>query len=238
MRSYAAQELIDRVRDLCDIKGNGHITDDDIMRYLDHAYPRTWGLLAEASPPEHMLTSVQFNTVAGQIRYDITKTVGNGGIMTTNDFWKVKTVYVIESTTPLGGELRSIEPINEFNRLWFRAPQAAWPVQLDYIQACPKITSRDQVLDGINGWEEHMVALACQDVLRKRKEDAGPFVKQQKEVEEEIRRLAMRDAGFGERIVRRRHHDPYFLFRNSLDGYRLRGDFLELYYRSGYRAVP
>lgn len=207
------------------------VSDEEIMTMIDHNYPRTWSLLALSSPPDHMVADVQFNTTPGTIQYDIT----SAGIVPNQDFWKVKQVYVVESSQ---GELRPLQPINENNRLWFRAPQVACTVQLAYIKQCPKVTSYSQLIDGINGWEDHLIALCCQDVKMKFEEDAAPYVKREQQLAEEIKKLANRDAGFAESIVRRRHHDPYFLYRNNLDGYRLRGNYLELYYRSGYRAVP
>lgn len=207
------------------------ISDEEILSYIDHNYPRTWALLAAASPPDHMVASATFSTVAGTIPYDIT----SASIVPNQDFWKVKQVYVVESTQ---GELRPLEPINENNRLWFRAPQVSCSVQLDYIKQCPSVTSYSQQIDGINGWEDHLIALCCQDVKMKLEEDPTPYIKKEKHLEEEINRMAYRDAGYAERIVRRRHHDPYFLYRNNLDGYRLKSNNLELYYRSGYRAVP
>ena len=233
-RVYTAQNIIDRVRSLTDKQNDQSVTDQEILSFIDHNYPRTWALLAEASPPEYMVKSVQFTTVAGTIPYQV---VGAGGVVTDNDFWKVKTVYVVENTNQ-GGELRPLEPINEFNRLWYRSPQGAWTVQLDYIRQCPNVTSLNQNIDGINGWEEHLIALVCQDVKMKLEEDAKQYQKKEMQIAEEIKKLAYRDSGYAERIVRRRHHDPYFLYRNNLDGYRLKGDNLELYYRSGFRAVP
>lgn len=234
-REYTAQNIIDRARSITDKQNDQSVTDAEILTYIDHNYPRTWALLAESAPPEFMVKSANFSSVVGKIQYPV---VGVGGVIPDNDFWKIKTVYVIESTQPLGGELRALEPINEFNRLWFRAPQGAFPLQLDYIRQCPKITDYSNKIDGINGWEDHLVCLVAQDIKMKLEEDPSRYEKKEQKLEAEIRKLAYRDAGYAERIVRRRHHDPYYLYRNSLDGYRLKGDNLELYYRSGYRAVP
>lgn len=235
MRTYTAGQLVTRVRYLTDTENDTNVTDAEILSHLDHNYPRTWGLLADASPPDHMVKSQTFSTVANQLQYNITLTTGSGGVMTTDDFWKLKCVYVVEGSN---GELRPLEPINEFNRLWYRAPQGVYSVQMDYLKACPTITSSNTIIDGINGWEEHVVMLTCCDVKMKREEDSKRYYQKAKEIEGEIKRLAKRDAGTPERVVRRKQNDPYFIYRNNLDGYRLRGDYLELYYRSGFRQVP
>lgn len=207
------------------------VSDEELLSIIDHNYPRTYNLMVDAGPPDHFVKDADFTTVPNTIQYDIT----SASIIPAQDFWKVKQVYVVESPQ---GELRPLEPVNENNRLWFRAPQVACTVRLAYIPNCPKVTTYSQSLDFVSGWEEHLVALCCQDVKMKLEEDASPYFKKEQAVAEEIKRMSHRDAGYAERIVRRRHHDPYFLYRNNLDGYRLRGNYLELYYRSGYRAVP
>lgn len=230
MRTYSAKELVQRIRQLTGKERNQSVSDEEILSFIDHNYPRTWALLAQVSPPDHMVKSATFSTVPGTLQYDI----ASAGIVPDLDFWKVKTVYVKESTN----ELRFLEPVSEYSRLWYRATQATIPIQLDYIRQCPRVTNQFDVIDGINGWEDHLVALCCQDVKMKLEEDPSPYIKKEQALAAEIKKLGYRDAGFPERIVRRKHTDPYFLYRNNVDGYRLKGQFLELYYRSGYRAVP
>lgn len=230
MRSYSVKELIQRIRQLTNTSRNMAVSDEEIMSYIDHNYPRTWALLANASPPDFMVESASFNTVAGTKGYDVTSV----SIVPNQNFWKVKTVYVNEGN----GELRPIPPINEANVQAFRAPQGAYAIQLDYIKQCPQITAVSTTIDGINGWEDHLVALCCQDVKMKLEEDPSPYIKKEQSLAAEIAKVAYRDAGHPERLVRRRSQDPYFLYRNSVDGYRLKGNTLELYYRAGYRSVP
>lgn len=231
MRNYRAKELIIRIRQLTNTTRNMAVSDEEILSYIDHNYPRTWALLASIAPPDSpIIGSATFNTVAGTKAYDLT----SASIVPSQDFWKVRVVYVNEGN----GELRPLAPINEFNVQAYRAPQGVYPIQLEYIKNCPEVTTYNQQIDGINGWEEHLVALCCQDVKMKLEEDPSPYIKKEQQLAAEIIKTGQRDAGYGESIVRRRHRDPYWLYRNNVDGYRLRGNSLELYYRSGYRAVP
>jgi hypothetical protein len=227
-RTYTVTELVTRLDDMCDIANDTHISLAEKIRYIDNAYTRLWTKLAKKQPPDYFVKDVAFNTVAGQLQYPLA-TIAPAG-----DFWQLKTVYVNEGN----GQLRPIPPINEFNIQAYRAVQVAQPMQLSYISCAPKLTAGGDTVDGIQGWEELLLCYAAEAVMYKKKDPTRPYVEKARELEREIEAMGGRDVGWAETIVRKKNLDPYFLYRNNVDGYRLRGSNLELYFRTGYLAVP
>lgn len=229
-RKFTLRELKTRLDEICDTENDQHISTGMKTNVLNSAYARVWGLLARSSPPDYMCKDVDFNTVADQKAYAIDT------IAPDLDFWKLKAVFVREDN---GNSLRPLPSINEFELQPYRAPQGVFPMRLTYLRACPKLSSGSDEVDGINGWEELMLAIAAQDILGKQERDGRYWKDKQRELEMEIRQLGQRDVGQAEHIIKRRYNrDPFYIYRNNVDGYRLRGSNLELYYRSGIYACP
>lgn len=227
-RNYTVADLITRLDDEVDISGDTHVVQAEKIRYLDTAYARLWTKIAKTSPPDHFIKDVSFNTVAGTKAYSIATIASDG------DFWQLKNVYVNEGD----GQFRPLPPVNEFNVQAYRAPQVAQAMQLSYIKCAPKLTATNQTIDGVQGWEELMVMYACEDICRKKKDDPRMYREKIVSLERDIEYCGHRDVGWAETIVRKRNLDPFYLYHNNVDGYRLRGDNLELFYRSGYLTVP
>lgn len=227
-RSVLVSALITRIRQAADIENDGHITDSEILGLINSYYPWFYDILVENAPPDYFNTAVTFTTVANTESYSIASTVAPLG-----DFYKIRGLYVMDND----GRKRPIRPVQNNELFMYRAPtQSGVTIYLEYIPACPVISSDQDPVDGVNGWEELIVQRCAAVCRRKRDEDESPHLRECAELEARIRKMDSRDDGEPSRVVRRRYIETYPYTNNTYDirGYRLVGENLKIYSRPYY----
>lgn len=213
--------LITRIDELADITNNTSVSRSTKVNAINSALSWLWDKLVESAPPHYYLKKVALTTTPGQLEYDLDTIFPDG------DFYKLSAVYVNEQN----GVLRPLQPIQDTEVMPYRAPQAAVPLQLQYIPCAPVLVDDEDELDTINGWDELILMRAIMDIKAKREEDNGPYFRKAKELEERIYKMAYRDSGAPQRVTRRRNapRDIFWWTADNVNGYMLKAGNLELY---------
>lgn len=230
MRAVLASALLARLRQMTDTVNDTHLTDAWLYQVLTSAVSNTWDAILAAGSVGEFVKKQNFSSVAGQKEYLLT---GTGKIITDDDFYKIETVYVDEGS----GQLRPINRINPMEEQAYRAPNTVVPMVLYYVPCAPVWTLGTESFDGINGWEEHTLAVAAMVIMGKKQDDQAPFVKLKRDMEARISTMANKSQGEPARVVRKRRQaslDRYASWQNNVSCYDYRGGKLELFYRWGY----
>jgi hypothetical protein len=225
-KTYTRSELRTRLRQLCDIENDNHISDSELNAVLDSAASETYDLICDSGLGEKYVKSASFNTSSGQLEYPFATYLGS-------DFYRLTDLYVSENN---GTQLRKLQRIQPSEILDFRAPMATVPIKAYYIPFLAKTTSDSDTFDGVNGWEEHLLMTAACAVKVKREESYSVYAGRKRELETRIRHLGNVDFGEPVRVSRKRKQSmwPYYYYQTSVNAYGIRGDKLELYYLNGY----
>ncbi len=226
-RLVTVAQLMNKLDLLLDAEEDGHITTAMKLDCLNCGYAQFWDYLVAADLSDHMVKTVNFTLTPGQEAYALATVVTDG------DFYKVRQVYVNEGND----QYRPLPSINEWYLQSHRPPSVAASIRLDYIPCAPVLAEDDDTVDGINGWEELIVAYAAIELCRRRQEDPGWLLQKAQKAEERIIKMAIRDVGFPDKIIRRNLRDPYGNYSSTADAYRLRGTNIEIYRRDGYLPV-
>jgi hypothetical protein len=225
MREITVQQLMDRIDLLLDAEKDRHISPQQKLDCINSALARFYDFLISADLSDHIVKAVEFDTVAGTFPYSLATVCPDG------DFYKLRAVYVYEGDN----QYRPLPSVSEWYLQSYRPPQAAHTIRIDYIPCAPVLTSLDDTVDGVNGWEELIIAYAALELCRRRQEDPGWIREKATEIEQRITKMATRDVWFPDKVIRRRVRDPYNMMNSTVDGYRIRGGNIEIYRRDGYR---
>ncbi len=212
---------------MTDTEADSHLTDTELYSVLTSAVSDTWDKIISAGRGDHYVKSVTFNTVANQTDYLISTVVSAG------DFYKVSRLLVDEGN----GQFRPLTRINGQEIQSYRGPTAVIPMKLYYAPCAPVWTLGSESFDGINGWEEHVLAVAAMAVKKKKQDDYAPFRQLKADLEKRMSLGASRDDGEPPRVVRKaysRRNDYYAAFRANVSWYDVTGLNIQLFYNSGY----
>lgn len=233
-RSVLASEMLQRVRYAADCENDTHVKDAEIYLALTSAVAETWEKIQENGLGGEAIKTVFFNTVNNQQNYAIA-TMPNGvtssgtGSTGIADFWKVKTMYVNDGT----GLYRPVQRTNPDEEYGQKPPQTIISMKLCYVPCAPTFVTGAESFDGINGWEEHSIQLACIAIKAKKEDDTGQYRARVRELESRMERHANRVAGEPPRVIRRRgaamwaqRIAPYL---GGVIAWDLRGGNIELY---------
>ena len=232
-RNVLASELLTRMRTGVDALGDTHVTDAEGYLALTSAVSDTWDALLSSGIGTEGVKSITFNTVANQQEYPLS--------VLAADFFQVRNLYSVQSD----GRLVPVDRVNPNEAYTMRAPQAVVPMKLYYFPTAPVFVTGAESFDGINGWEEHTVQVACMTVKAKKMDDTGPFRARKRELEERMKSMANRLRAEAPRVVRRaarfvsggrfgragvgRYSGGYDIpYQTGVIGYDLRGGNLEL----------
>lgn len=233
-RSVLASELLARVRTATDTENDTHITDAEIYKLLTAAVAKTWNILTMNGLGGEGVQTRYFNAVNGQIEYN-TSSMVNGtttagtGTAGISDFYKVKTLYVNDGT----GSYRPVSRVSPNEQYALKGPSAAVSMKLCYLPTAPTFSAGSDSFDGICGWEEHAIQLACIEVKKKKMDDAGQYRSSAHELEEQIKKYANRNMDEPPRVIRRRAAQAWANrispYAGGVYAWDLRGNMIELY---------
>ncbi len=226
-RAVLASVLETRLRQMCDIENDRHLTTTELYSVLSAALAETWDKILASGSGDFYTKTITFNTVAGTSDYVLDT------IITAADFLRVANLDVNEGN----GQYRPVGRISELELQSYRAPTSVIPMRLKYIPCAPVWTTGNESFDGINGWEEHLLNTAAVMVKKKKQDDYMPYQQRKQELERRMATAAGRDAAEPPRVVRKRQRqsqDYYATFRNNVSKYSIRAGTLSLYYNYGY----
>lgn len=226
-RSFTLAQLETRVREMTDTESDDHISQAEMFRIISSAAAETWDKIIASGMQSAKVKTVTFSTAAGTLDYDLT----SSSIVTDEDFYKIFQIEVDEGN----GQFRPIDRINPGEIQTYRAPQAAVTMRLKYFPFSPDLTTGTDTFEGINGYEEHTLAVAAATVKAKKEDDPSFWLR--KAAVQEKRIAAMGSVSWANpvRVTRRRRTrwSPYIFNHNSVNAYNVVGNNLELFYH-GY----
>lgn len=218
--------MITRLDTLLEAENDTNITEAQKIAALNAGYTKFYDFLIAADLSDFLKKTATFTTVAGTKDYALATIA--------SDFYKLRNVYVNEGSN----QYRPLTPVNEWYIQSYRPPAAAVSMRVDYIPCAPVLTTTGDSVDGVNGWEELIVVYAALDFRARRQEEPGWLQKREQELEARIKKMAYRDAGVPDRIIQReRFRNPFNVYNQDVNGYRVSGLNLELFYQEGYVVV-
>lgn len=215
------QDIRNRARRLADMENSTFVTDSDINQLINTYVYDLQDKLIDASPPHYSSTDLTVTITPGTIAYAL-----------PTNFRNLIAVYAVEGTN----RLRPLRPIQMADRLSYSAPSSNGQFVLRYIPTMPALTLDTDTLDGVAGWDELIVCLVARDMMTKEESDVSALDQKISYLRDRIDRMAKkRSVGFPTMVqdVRRIGAQQY-PYINTLDGYDLRGGFIDLFSRAPY----
>lgn len=219
MRTVSVAALKERIRKRTDQENSDFISNDELLEYINAAYAEFYGLITTIYE-DYYVASADIDTVADANLYNL-----------PSNFFKMSGVDYNADTDEVV-ELRRFE-FTERNRLgqtatssgygtnirykllgdtitFVPAPTAGKKIRLWYIPSAPILISDTQLIDGINGYEEMIIAEVAIRIMNKQEQDNGPFVGAKRAVIERIKDEAPnRDAGTAPKVGDSRGLEDY-----------------------------
>lgn len=206
-RSVLASELNARVRYWTDTQNDTHISDQELYNHLTSAASDTWDKITESGLGGEFVKSVYFQTVIGQSTYPLTSAIWSASSTlplvspaAVTDFYQNRIVYCNDGN----GLWRPVQRVTPDEQYALTAPTTAFLMQMAYLPCAPTFTTGNEVWDGINGWEEHTVQLACIAVKSKKEDDTTQYRTRAREIEARMKDHANRNLQEPPRVIRRR----------------------------------
>lgn len=214
-------DMRDRVRFEADMVNSTRVTDANINALINTHLAELYDRLVAAGPPDYYATSSAIATVAGTIAYAL-----------PSDFRSLIGVFVNDSTT----RRREVQPLGEGLRAAFDAPQGVFALTLEYVPSPPTLTTDSSagtgVLDGVSGWDELVVQLCVRACRRRDGRDVSAIDQVISEARQRVMSNAPKRQQQGPRYVNDTETAdswPLYGVIESVNAWRLRGGFLDLY---------
>jgi hypothetical protein len=196
-----------RIRNASDETGSKFIDDDELIEYIDQAYAEMYDLIVDTYQ-DYKVTFANFTTASSvniyQLPTNCYKVRGldcSNGISARSFMFEERerlanTTYYNDGLTSnlrycvLGDTLLLLPtPAEESLTLWF-------------VPAPARITEDTQIIDGIAGFEQYIVAHACIEISLKNETDPVPFERKLARCEKKIASFAVnRDAGEPRQVI-------------------------------------
>lgn len=162
------------------------------LDYVNASYKELYGLIVQAFGNDYF-------TQTPSSGYTFTTDGLNQYFALPDTFFKLLGVDLQVSGAPTNWV--SLKPFNfsernNINIINSQVPMAGQTVRLFYVPRCSDITAAGDLIDGVNGWEEYIVADCCIKALAKEESDVSVFMARKKALLERIESEAEnRDAG-------------------------------------------
>ena len=232
-RSVLASEIIGRGRLAADAVNDTNITDAWLYQKATALVARLWDTLTMNGLGGEGIKTLFFNTVTNQQEYALGGTIysltAGGALIAMADFYKVKTLYCNDGN----GLYRPVSRVTPQEEYGQKAPDAVKTMKLCYLPCAPVWNTGSESFDGINGYEEWIVQGLAYAIRVKQQDDGGSHKGEQREIEEQIRTSANRNADEPPRVIRRRAAGKWAArtlpYSGGVGGWDLRGQNFELF---------
>lgn len=219
MRSVSRGQVKLRAQQLADVVNDSNVTDAELNELFDMHLAAFWDILmASGTQADFAWTKVTLTTVAGQIEYPLSTFAA--------DLLSLENVFAIEAADIR----RPIDPFTDKQRGMYKAPSAAWSLEIEYIPQCPTLTDDTQTFDSIDRWDAYVSGLMARDILKKRKADSSIVADIIASGEARIRTYGSKRIRGGPKYLEDvEATGAFFPPTVRIDGWRLRGNNLEIY---------
>jgi hypothetical protein len=178
-RNVSTADLITRIRARGDVRSNRH-PDATLTDWMDESYAELYDLLVSANPDWFMDTDT-VSVVSGTASYALPTTLHTlvGVSMPIGSISvPVRRFNYSERTSRQTGPTDKQETryrMKGSNIIFKPTPNFSATVTLDFIPVATLIADISGNFDGINGWEEYIVADVCMKAAMSDEEDYRPF---------------------------------------------------------------
>ncbi len=205
MRAYTVEDLMLKVRQRTDQETSSFISDAELMDYIDGSfadfYDQITGLYEQYNLTYATIVTTQdtqiYNLPANFYKAQgIETSVSGGRKVSLNRFEWADRNNAVDDYGQVSDVGTNIEYNIMGNTIMFNPqPQPGLEVTVWYTPVAPKLISKSQIVDGVNGWEELIIADACIKVYEKQEADPGVFQAQKKRMIERMQEMGQnRDA--------------------------------------------
>lgn len=218
-RPVTLLQLRDRARQKANFENaTTFITDAELTRLVNTHRTAIYDLLRQAAPPYYYTSSATLSV-----------TPGSGLYALPADFLSLENVYVTS-----GGRNYEILPLRSGERSYWQAPSASSTVAVEYTPVPTDLAADGDTFDGVNGWDELIVAMCARDMLIKSRESVEQVQLEIQELTARIRTMSHRDRGKPRYIRDSDSTDTRGRYGanpspSQLGAYRLRGSNIEFY---------
>jgi len=206
MRAYTVEDIMKKVRFRTDEETSAFISDAELIDYIDSAFSEFYDTITMLYE-QYNLTYATIVTAADTQIYNLPanfyKLMGVDAELSSGKKLSLNRVEWADRNNS-GDEVANLTSAGtnlEYNILGNTimlnpAPAAGIKVIVWYTPIAPKLHSKSQIIDGINGWEEMIVLEAAIRVFEKQEMDTASFLRQKKIVMERMQEVGQnRDAG-------------------------------------------
>lgn len=161
------------------------------LDYVNASYKELYGLIVEAFGNDYFTQSPSSG-------YQFTTDGIKSFFPLPDDFFKLLGADLQITAQNSWVTLKSFDfaERNSNNAWGNQAPMAGQVVRLFYVPRCPDITQAGDLIDGVNGWTEYIVADCCIKALAKEESDVSVFFARKKALLERLEaEVESRDAG-------------------------------------------
>jgi hypothetical protein len=197
-RLVTVQEMVDAVRSRGDFQLDPHKSDAEIMSWLSAAYGELYDILVSSGldyyeASEDYTTTGLTDTYTMAADYYGTKRVDY--IFSAETKWPVREIslrrlHQVSTSGQRAAFYRTVGP----NIILYPRPPAGQTYRHLYIPAPAKLTSLVQTIDGVSGWEEHLVVGAIIRGKEKSDLDTSSFQIDRQRTEARIQQAAQNRA--------------------------------------------
>ncbi len=216
-RTVTRAQLRTRARQMANMENATAVWPDaDVNERIDTHTTAIWDMIVSLAPPHYYSSSTTVSVVVGTIAYALPA-----------DFMSLQEVYVQQGAVD---KLRALRPLRRGERGWTQAPTRTASVTVEYTPNFTTFSSDSSTLDGVDGWDELVVAYVARDLLTKVRESGEQMDQKIAEVRARMMKLGNRDRG-NPRLVRDVEDDDsgWWGAAESLAGYRLRAGNIEIF---------
>ena len=206
-------ELITRCRQRADYEDNEHVSDSEIITYINESALRLYDILVQTFMDDYFATTYEFTTVQGQQSYSLPsdfykalgvdiKLDGSNYIPMKKFNFKDRNRYSTIATGTLQGMSNLRYRLIGSTLYIAPNPQGALPVQLWYVPSFTKLASTTDVLSTPVEYDEFVVIDTAIKILAKEESDTSLLYRQRKDILDMIQDAAQnRDAGESDSIT-------------------------------------
>jgi hypothetical protein len=182
-RTVTVADLMQKVRRRTDEVNSRFIDDDELIDYIDSAYVTLYDVLVQKFK-DYKIDVATFSTSSGvniyQLPVNFYKFRGldtpNGLTVAPFNF-EERSSFTNQAYYNNGHDTNLRYCILGETLLLLPTPQGSETLTMWYVPSPARLTTEDQIIDGIAGYEEIVINLACIFVSIKDERDSGPFEK-------------------------------------------------------------
>lgn len=214
----------DRVRQRADMEHSTFISDAELNGYINSSIAELYDILVQKFGNDYYYNELSFSLVAGTDAYDLPadffKVLGVDLLIAGNQYATIKPFMYSERNFYANVVVRSslgIQPMRyriRGSKIVIRPiPMGTQTIRLCYVPLPLELTTDASTFDGINGWEEYVVADAAMKCLMKEESDITQVLQMKMALLQRIESAAEnRDIGSAQRVsdVRTSYFDDFY----------------------------